>query len=148
MIDGGWSYVFGSIALVVYYFFDVRWFDLSFDADQGIVASIGCQDYQFADDVFVNTYHYFRAVALFVGIDHCFVIRVFQFLDGSAEIVFDGIAAFLERKDFDAFYTHRLGEQAAYFHQERADCYVGYVFLLGKVVEQLVHALAISCLAE
>ena len=134
--------------MVVYYFFDVRWFDLSFDADQGIVASIGCQDYQFADDVFVNTYHYFRAVALFVGIDHCFVIRVFQFLDSSAEIVFDGIASFLERKDFDAFYTHRLGEQAAYFHQERADCYVGYVFLLGKVVEQLVHALAISCLAE
>lgn len=89
--------------MVVYYFFDVRWFDLSFDADQGIVASIGCQDYQFADDVFVNTYHYFRAVALFVGIDHCFVIRVFQFLDSSAEIVFDGIAAFLERKDFDAF---------------------------------------------
>ena len=64
-----------------------------------------------------------------------------------AEIVFDGTTAFLERKDFDAFHTHRLGEQAAYFHQERADCDAGCVFLIGKVVEQFVHALAVSCLA-
>ena len=134
--------------MVVYYPFDIGWFDLSFDADQSIVAAVGCQDYQFADHLFIDTHHYFCTAAAFVACDHCLEIGIFQLLDGRAEIFFDSTAAFIEGKDLDTAYPHRFGKHTAYFHQERTDRYAGYVILFGEIVEQLVHTLAISCLAE
>ena len=90
--------------MIFHHFFYIGWFDLTFDAYQGIAVA-GGEDYHFADHVFFDTYHDLCATAFFVGGDHCLEVGVFQFLDRFFETLFYIAVTTAELEDFDAVYA-------------------------------------------
>ena len=75
-------------------------------------------------------------------------VGVFQFLDRFLETLFYIAVATAELEDFDAVYPHRFSEQAGKFHSDIAYFDMVDLFYFRELVEQLVHCLAVSCLAD
>ena len=90
----------------------------------------------------------FVRLPFFVGGDHCLEVGVFQFLDRFFETLFYIAVTTAELEDFDAVYAHCFSEQTGKFHSDIAYFDMVDLFYFRELVEQLVHCLAVSCLAD